>query len=302
MGPLQYSLWDIGSKNSEWNESWAWRDVWECCCARTCPVCVSNVCSPCCSTKYCQLQTVKEDGGRGRYRQFQPRSQHFHFVSLEAKSGTLSNLHLWMAMKRLALFCATWKPCPHTAVSKSLTTNQRPPSALHPPPCWHHFFAAFGQRLFRHCGVWPGAAAGVLSSGLPGVFQSNQREGPPNAYSNLKGNTCIPKIRQIDGDKWFIQRNRIPRNSPPALLPFFEKYETRNWEKKFKRKPSKLMHSWVCHGLATFQLLQGQPCRHHRRWHSNVLQATVHHSFWSALEKDHNSDGHPQTVGLTLTS
>lgn len=65
----------------------------------------------------------------------------FSFCSLEAECETLmkSNLHLWVAMKRLALFDAPEKPWPHTAGSKNSAhpiTNPAPnplPFTLRPP-------------------------------------------------------------------------------------------------------------------------------------------------------------------------
>lgn len=61
----------------------------------------------------------------------------FPFCSLEAECETLmkSNLHLWMAMKRSALFATIEKPCPHTAGSKNLPTP--PSTSTHPLPFTH---------------------------------------------------------------------------------------------------------------------------------------------------------------------
>lgn len=127
----------------------------------------------------------------------------FPFCSLEAKCETLmkSNLHLWMAMKRSALFAAIEKPCPHTAGSETCPPHHqpaKPPSALHPPPSWHYFSAApaSGYSTIVLCGREH--LLGALSSTLSGVFQSDPRA-PPHHHHHHPQHTHSPKIRQISG-------------------------------------------------------------------------------------------------------
>lgn len=88
----------------------------------------------------------------------------FTFCSLEAECETLmkSNLHLWMAMKRLALFATIEKPCPHTAGSKTCPPHHQTAPTLCPSPTapLALLFGGIGQRLFHYCVVWPRAPAG----------------------------------------------------------------------------------------------------------------------------------------------
>ena len=88
----------------------------------------------------------------------------FPFCSLEAECETLmkSNLHLWMAMKRSALFAAIEKLCPHTAGSKTCLPHHQPAPTHCPSPSTllALLFGLFGQQLFHHCVVWPRAPAG----------------------------------------------------------------------------------------------------------------------------------------------
>lgn len=88
----------------------------------------------------------------------------FTFCSLEAECETLmkSDLHLWMAMKRLALFATIEKPCPHTASSKTCPPHHQPASTLCPSltTLLALLFGGISQRLFHYCVVWPRAPAG----------------------------------------------------------------------------------------------------------------------------------------------
>lgn len=120
----------------------------------------------------------------------------FTFCSLEAKCETLmkSNLHLWMPMKRLALFATIEKPCPHTAGSKTCPPHQQ--TSAHPlpftrrPPPLALLLGGISQRLFHYCVVWPRTPAGSpFIHPSPGGFQSQPRAPPHPRHTHSDSHT-----------------------------------------------------------------------------------------------------------------
>lgn len=104
----------------------------------------------------------------------------FTFCSLEAECETLmkSNLHLWMPMKRLALFTTIEKPWPHTAGSKTCPAQHRPAKSSAPLAL---LFGCIGQRLFHHCVVWPRTPAGSPFINPLWGFWKQSKGTPPHA-------------------------------------------------------------------------------------------------------------------------
>lgn len=144
----------------------------------------------------------------------------FPFCSLEAKCENFmkSNLHLWMAVKRLVLFTATKKPCSHTAgtggpcPSKPTTTEQRRPSALHTLHSWHHLSAALANDCSIIVLCFQKHLLGGLSSGLPGVFQRYQK-----TATNFSTHTHI-YLNQAE--MWEMCLSQATTNTTVCSVPF----------------------------------------------------------------------------------
>lgn len=193
-GSMQASLWDAGSKNCQWKESWAWRGVCESVCVKMCCEYVRGcVCSPCILSKNCQLQTVKEDRGRGCYWQFQPRSQHFHFVRWKP------SVKLWWRAICISGWLWRGRLCSLPSKSRARTLlapktcppHHQPAPTLCPSPTalLALLFGCFGQWLFHYCVVWPWAPAGSPFINPLWGFSKQSKGTPPNL------STHTPKIR-----------------------------------------------------------------------------------------------------------
>lgn len=127
----------------------------------------------------------------------------FTFCSLEAECETLmkSDLHLWMAMKRLALFATIEKPCPHTASSKTCPPHHQPASTLCPSlnTLLALLFGGISQRLFHYCVVWPRAPAG--SPFISPLWRlSKGSKGTPSTSTHTNSQTHLKLDRVGDAE------------------------------------------------------------------------------------------------------
>lgn len=211
-GSLQASLWDTGSKNSQWKESWALRCVRVRYCGCTYLACVQMwlcceyvsgcVGSPCILCKNCQLQMVERgqrDGGvSDSSRQ---GASHFHFVHWKP------SVKLWWRAICISGWLWRGRLCslPSKSRARTLpapkpahpTTNRHPPSALHPPPSWHYFSTASASGYSTIVLHGQEHLLGVLSSTLSGVFQSDPRV-PPTTQTRkiISGDTGAENMCQ----------------------------------------------------------------------------------------------------------
>lgn len=204
LSSLQASLWDTGSKNSQWKKKkknvGLEGCVWECyvdahahyvCKYESVVSMWANVSAHLAVlSKNCQLQAVKEDRGRRCYRRFEPSSQHFHFVCCK-----LSVKLWWRAICISGWLWRGWlcslppKSRARTLLApKHCPPHHQPAPTLCPSPSalLAALFCCFGQRLFHHCVVWPRAPAGRPFIKPPGVFQEDPRAAPQPQHTHQK--------------------------------------------------------------------------------------------------------------------